>query len=108
MGFQMKNDTIDSTIIEKKSDTIFKKPSMYYVIYLNDDYTTMEFVTWTLIKFFNKTEEEAEIITQKIHEEGKGTAGLYSKEIAETKMYDVQNIARLNEYPLALIMEKSE
>lgn len=104
----MKNDTIDSTVIEKKSDTRIQKPSMYNVIYLNDDYTTMEFVIWTLMKFFNKNEEQAVLIAQSIHEEGRGVAGLYSKEIAETKIYEVQNIARLNDFPLVLIMEKSE
>lgn len=104
----MKNNTIEEPVIDKKSDTKLKKPSMYHVIYLNDDYTTMEFVTWSLIKFFNKSEEDALIIMKKIHEEGRGIAGLYSKEIAETKIYEVQNTARFNDFPLVLIMEKSE
>jgi len=104
----MKNNTIEEAVIDKNSDTKLKKPSMYHVIYLNDDYTTMEFVTWSLIKFFNKSEEDAFIIMKKIHEEGRGIAGLYSKEIAETKIYEVQNTARFNDFPLVLIMEKSE
>lgn len=102
----MKSNTIEDTIIDKKSDLQFQKPSMYNVIYLNDDYTSMEFVIWSLIKFFNKDEMNAAIITQDIHENGKGIAGSYSKEIAETKIYEVQNVARANGYPLVLIMEK--
>ncbi len=104
----MKNNTIEAPVIEKKPETQFQKPSMYNVIYLNDDYTTMDFVIWSLMKFFNKSEDEAKIITKKIHEEGRGIAGLYSKEIAETKIYEVENTARFNEFPLVLIMEKSE
>ncbi len=104
----MKSDIIDEVVIDKKNLSEIQKPSMYNVIYLNDDYTTMEFVIWSLMKYFNKNEIDAAVITQDIHENGKGVAGTYSKEIAETKIYEVQNIARINDFPLVLIMEKSE
>lgn len=104
----MKSDIIDEVVIDKKNLSKIQKPSMYNVIYLNDDYTTMEFVIWSLMKYFNKNEIDAAVITQDIHENGKGVAGTYSKEIAETKIYEVQNIARINDFPLVLIMEKSE
>lgn len=104
----MKSDIIDEVVIDKKNLSEIQKPSMYNVIYLNDDYTTMEFVIWSLMKYFNKNEIDAAVITQDIHDNGKGVAGTYSKEIAETKIYEVQNIARINDFPLVLIMEKSE
>lgn len=104
----MKDNSIGETIVIEKDGLKIQEPSLYYVIFLNDDYTAMEFVKWLLIKYFNKDEDEAELITQKIHINGKGLAGIYSKEIAETKIYEVEKISRLNDYPLVLIMEKCE
>lgn len=97
-------DSSVQTIVEPKEQT--KLPSLYKVILVNDDYTPMEFVVSILIKFFRKTEPEATDIMLQVHQKGKGVAGIYPYELAETKVFQVQNYARLREYPLKCTMEK--
>ncbi len=97
-------DSSVQTIVEPKEQT--KLPSMYKVILVNDDYTPMEFVVSILIKFFRKTEPEATNIMLQVHQQGKGVAGIYPYELAETKVFQVQNYARLREFPLKCTMEK--
>lgn len=83
-----------------------KKPSMYKVILLNDDFTPMDFVIHILKAFFFKTEIEATQIMLQVHNEGAGLAGVFSHEMAETKVYQVNEYARKNKHPLKCIMEK--
>lgn len=83
-----------------------KKPSMYKVLLLNDDYTPMEFVTHVLEKFFNKTRQEATEIMLHVHRRGVGVAGIFTYEVAETKVARVMDFARQNEQPLQCTMEK--
>lgn len=84
-----------------------KAPSNYKVLLINDDYTPMEFVIKVLQHFFHKGENEATSIMWEVHTKGKAVCGLYTHEIAETKVYQVIEYAALNEYPLLCVMEKA-
>ena len=83
-----------------------KKPSMYRVLMLNDDYTPMEFVVYVLQKFFAKGGDEATQIMLHVHQKGVGICGVYSYEVAETKVTQVMNFAKKNEHPLQCTLEK--
>ena len=84
-----------------------KKPSMYHVILLNDDYTPMEFVVLILEKFFNKKQEEAMQIMLHVHKNGIGVCGTYTFEVAESKCKLVIDFSKKNEHPLQCTMEKT-
>jgi ATP-dependent Clp protease adaptor protein ClpS len=86
--------------------TKVKEPPLYKVLLHNDDYTSMEFVVLLLEKVFNKSTAEATRIMINIHQQGLGIAGVYLKEIAETKMAIVHDLAQKNEYPLKCSIEK--
>jgi len=83
-----------------------KAPSLYKVFLLNDDYTTMDFVVQILEKVFHKPHVEATQIMLHVHKNGKGLAGVYTREIAETKVVSVEELARENGFPLKCAMEK--
>lgn len=83
-----------------------KKPSMYKVLLLNDDYTPMEFVIHILETFFGKNKQEATEIMLHVHRRGVGICGVFTYEIAETKVAKVMDYARANEQPLQCTMEK--
>jgi ATP-dependent Clp protease adaptor protein ClpS len=83
-----------------------KKPSMYKVLLLNDDYTPMEFVVLVIEKFFNKGREEATRIMLHVHQRGVGICGVYTYEVAETKVTQVMDFAAQNQHPLQCTMEK--
>lgn len=83
-----------------------KKPSMYKVLLLNDDYTPMEFVVHVLEHFFSKSQEEATQIMLHVHTKGVGLCGVYTYEIAETKAAMVMDLARQNQHPLQCSIEK--
>lgn len=83
-----------------------KKPSMYKVLLLNDDYTPMEFVVHVLERFFSKNRQEATDIMLHVHRRGVGVCGIFTYEIAETKVAQVMDFARANEQPLQCTMEK--
>jgi len=85
-----------------------KPPRQFKVIYHNDDYTPMEFVSWSLIAFFNKSEPEADSITLEIHKLGTAVAGIYDYQIAETKINEVLESARENDYPLKVTGEPAD
>lgn len=87
------------------SRTSTKKPSMYKVIMLNDDYTPMEFVVGVLRKFFGMDVETATRVMLKVHTEGKGVCGVFPREIAETKAVQVNDFAREAEHPLLCDIE---
>ncbi|MDL2328228.1 ATP-dependent Clp protease adapter ClpS [Desulfosarcina sp. OttesenSCG-928-A07] len=82
------------------------KPPLYRVLLHNDDYTTMEFVIDILRKVFNKSPEAAETIMLNVHRQGMGVCGVFPYEIAETKVDQVHNLARQNEFPLRCSMEQ--
>lgn len=83
-----------------------KKPSMYKVLLLNDDYTPMEFVVHILERFFSKNRQEATDIMLHVHRRGVGICGIFTYEVAETKVAQVMDFARANEQPLQCTMEK--
>ena len=87
-------------------DTKVKEPPLYKVLLHNDDYTSMEFVVLLLEKVFNKSTPEATRIMLNVHQQGIGVAGVYHKEIAETKMAIVHDLAQKNEYPLRCSIER--
>jgi ATP-dependent Clp protease adaptor protein ClpS len=83
-----------------------KKPSMYKVLLLNDDYTPMEFVVHILERFFNKNKQEATDIMLHVHRRGVGVCGVFTYEVAETKVTQVMEFARAHEQPLQCTMER--
>jgi ATP-dependent Clp protease adaptor protein ClpS len=83
-----------------------KKPSLYKVLLLNDDYTPMEFVVHVLERFFSKPREEAVQIMLHVHRHGVGICGVYTFEVAETKVAQVIELARRHQHPLQCTMEK--
>ena len=89
-----------------KTRTKTKKPSLYKVLLLNDDYTPMEFVVFVLERFFNKGLEDATRIMLHVHHKGVGICGVYTFEIAETKVAQVMDFARQHQHPLQCTMEK--
>lgn len=87
----------DSLVAEKQK---LKKPPLYAVLLMNDDYTPMDFVVHVLLKFFHKTEEEATRIMLEVHEKGQGVCGIFTREIAETKAARVVQYAQEQQHPL--------
>jgi ATP-dependent Clp protease adaptor protein ClpS len=94
------------TSIATKPRPKTKKPSMYKVFVLNDDYTPMEFVVMLLESVFHKSREEATRIMLHVHQRGVGVCGIYSYDVAETKVGQVLDLARRNEHPLQATMER--
>ncbi len=93
-----------SVITRTKPQT--KRPSLYRVLLLNDDYTPMEFVVHVLERFFNKDRDEANVIMLHVHNSGVGECGIYTYEVAETKVTQVMDSARKHQHPLQCVMEK--
>lgn len=96
--------TNTGVVVKTKPKT--KKPSMYKVIMLNDDYTPMEFVIHVLERFFSKNREEATRIMLHVHQRGVGVCGVFTYEVAETKVTQVMDFARQNHHPLQCTLEK--
>jgi ATP-dependent Clp protease adaptor protein ClpS len=92
--------------IVTKTEPKTKKPSLYKVLLLNDDYTPMDFVVYVLERFFNKPTEEANRIMWHVHQKGVGICGVFTYEVAETKVAQVMNFARQHQHPLQCTMEK--
>ena len=89
-----------------KTETKTKKPAMYKVLMLNDDYTPMEFVVHVLERFFNKNREDATKIMLHVHQRGVGVCGVYTYEVAETKVTQTMDLARKHQHPLQCTLEK--
>ncbi|OGB04101.1 MAG: ATP-dependent Clp protease adapter ClpS [Burkholderiales bacterium RIFCSPHIGHO2_12_FULL_61_11] len=100
-------DGADSVVLERHPEKT-KPPQMYQVVLLNDDYTPMEFVVVVIQEFFNKDRETATQIMLKIHLDGKGICGVFSKDVAATKVDQVTEAARKNGHPLQCISEPIE
>jgi ATP-dependent Clp protease adaptor protein ClpS len=94
------------TVVITRPKTQTRRPSMYRVLLLNDDYTPMEFVVAVLRKYFNKGPEEATRIMLHVHQHGVGECGIFTYEVAETKVTQVMDYARKHQHPLQCIMEK--
>lgn len=94
------------TALITRTRTQTRRPNMYRVLLLNDDYTTQEFVVIVLRKYFNKNLEEATRIMLHVHNHGVGECGVYTYEVAETKVTQVMDYARKHQHPLQCIMEK--
>ena len=96
------------TIVEKDTKTVqnIKEPEKYQVIFVNDNFTPMEFVVEALMAIFHHSKAAAEKIMVDIHEKGKGTAGVFFYEIAEQKAYDTAVEAKENQYPLKITVEE--
>ena len=95
-----------STGIATKTRAKTKKPSMYKVLMLNDDYTPMEFVVHVLEQIFGKPREEAQQIMLHVHRRGVGVCGVFTYEVAETKVTQVVDYARQHQHPLQCTLEK--
>jgi len=83
-----------------------RKPAMYKVLMLNDDYTPMEFVVHVLERFFQKSRDEATSIMLHVHKRGVGVCGVFTYEVAESKVAQVMDLARQNQHPLQCTIEK--
>ena len=99
-------DTDVGVGVKTMTKTKTKRPSLYKVLLLNDDYTPMEFVVYVLQRFFNKGQEPAVGIMLTVHNKGLAVVGVYPFEIAETKVTQVMDCARSNQHPLQCTMEK--
>ncbi|HHV29417.1 ATP-dependent Clp protease adapter ClpS [Acetivibrio mesophilus] len=95
----------EKTILKRETNLDFNKPKMYKVILLNDDYTTMDFVVEILITVFHKNAADATKIMLDVHQKGRGIVGVYTYDIARTKIALVEKMATEREFPLAAVME---
>ena len=94
----------DVMVAEPKTQT--KRPPMYKVILLNDDYTPMDFVVMVLEQIFRKNHSDALNVMLQVHQKGAGLAGVYTRDVAETKVDQVIEYARINDYPLQCTLEQ--
>jgi ATP-dependent Clp protease adaptor protein ClpS len=101
-----KGDEGTGTAVITKTKPQTKRPSLYRVLLLNDDYTPMEFVVHVLERFFNKDREAATRIMLHVHHHGIGECGVFTYEVAETKVTQVMDFARKHQHPLQCVMEK--
>ncbi len=99
-------DDANGTGVALQTRTRTKKPAMYKVLMLNDDYTPMEFVVHVLEKYFSKSRQEATDIMLQVHRRGVGVCGVFTYEVAETKVNQVTEFARRNQHPLRCTLEK--
>lgn len=104
-GWNPKVDEGDEATLAPEKQRL-KPPPLWKVLLHNDDYTTMEFVVYVLESIFGKGPEEAKLIMMSVHQRGVGVAGVYTYEIAETKVDRVINLAREKEFPLLCTMEE--
>lgn len=104
-----KEEFFDDIDFDSQTQTITKveKPNMYKVILLNDDYTTMDFVVRIIVEIFKKSAAEATKIMQDVHNKGRGIVGVYTYDIAVSKVEQVHRFARENDFPLRCIVERA-
>ncbi len=101
-----RDGTTPGSAVITKTRPQTKRPNMYRVLLLNDDYTPMEFVVHVLERFFNKDRESATRIMLHVHQNGIGECGVFTYEVAETKVTQVMDFARKHQHPLQCVMEK--
>src|SRR6185436_17942535 len=100
--------TRDSTLTETRSEQKLQRPRMWRVLLHNDDYTTQDFVVWVLETIFHKPRGEAFTIMMSVHRSGMGIAGVYTHDVAETKLKATRQLAEEHEFPLLVTMEPEE
>lgn len=100
-----KNQDDNVGVISKEKIKV-KRPSLYKVLLLNDDYTPMEYVVSLLKKVFNRSQDQAVNIMLTVHKKGSGVCGVYTLEVAETKVRTVNQMAKSDQHPLKCILEK--
>ncbi|KQT45618.1 MULTISPECIES: ATP-dependent Clp protease adapter ClpS [Methylobacteriaceae] len=100
------DDDRSGTAIITRTKPRAKRPSLYRVLLLNDDYTPMEFVVHVVERFFNKSHDDAYQIMMHVHQNGVGECGVFTYEVAETKVTQVMDFARKHQHPLQCVMEK--
>ena len=98
--------TGDKSAVITQTKPKTRKPSLYRVLLLNDDYTPMEFVVYVLEQFFHKSHEDAMRIMMHVHQHGVGVCGVFTYDVAETKVAQVIDAARRHQHPLQCTMEK--
>ena len=103
-----RSDSDNETGVVTRTRPRTKKPALWRVLMLNDDYTPMEFVVYVLQRYFNKDQDAATQIMLHVHQKGVGVCGIYPYEVAETKVTQVINLARENQHPLQCTLEKAE
>ena len=106
MADQGKTERGDALLVQEATPEV-KKPPLYKVVLLNDDYTPMDFVIQVLETFFGMNHEKATQIMLHVHTRGKGVCGVFSHEIAETKVNQVNQYSRSNQHPLLCTMEEA-
>jgi len=99
------NDDLSLVVAEPETSRRVKRPPLYRVLLLNDDYTTMEFVVLVLRSIFHHSEEKSAQIMLHVHQKGSGICGVYTREIAESKVEQVILLAQENQHPLQCTME---
>lgn len=99
------HDQFDGGVTLEEALPKMKEPSMYKVVLLNDDFTPMDFVVAILGEFFAMTSEQATMVMMQVHTQGRGICGVFTREIAETKVAQVNAYAHSHEYPLLCVME---
>ncbi len=104
----MSNKRLGEAEVAVRSRPKVKKPSMHKVLMLNDDYTPMEFVVYVLGRFFAKSQQEATNIMLRVHQQGVGVCGVFTHEVAQTKVNLVTDLARQNQHPLKCAIEKDD
>jgi ATP-dependent Clp protease adaptor protein ClpS len=110
---QRQNDKRDQSIekprldLLEKNEVTVKRPSMWNVVFYNDDYTSMEFVAYVLTRVFHRSTEDALALTFAVHTQGKGVAGTYTFEVAEQKQCEVLLMAKIEEHPLRVEVEQA-
>lgn len=95
------------TVLEPRKRQQLRRPKLYKVLLHNDDYTTMEFVVKVLMFVFHRSYDEAVRIMLHVHHQGVGVAGIYPREVAETRVSIVEELARQNEFPLRCSIEEA-
>jgi ATP-dependent Clp protease adaptor protein ClpS len=101
-------DAREGTLIEPRSDQKVERPRLWRVLLHNDDYTTQEFVVWVLETIFHKPQGEAFAIMMSVHRSGLGLAGVYTRDVAETKLRATRDVAEEHEFPLLVTMEPED
>jgi ATP-dependent Clp protease adaptor protein ClpS len=97
----------DSALVTEEAKPKLKRPPLFKVILVNDDYTPMEFVVHVLEKFFAMDREKATRVMLHVHTRGKGVCGVFTRDIAETKVYQVNEYSREHQHPLLCTMEEA-
>jgi ATP-dependent Clp protease adaptor protein ClpS len=107
MSDRATRDDVTGVVTETRTERRLQKPKMYKVLLHNDDYTTMEFVVYVLQGIFHRSETDAMQIMLHVHQNGIGVAGVYTREVAESRIAQVEALARSHEFPLRCSMEEA-